>query len=131
MKVYLSGPMKGNDDFQRLFGNIAEAIRKVPRWECFNPAEKAENVEDATPAEHQRALRGCLRMVISSEVVVALPGWEESRGARLEVFVAAELGIKILFPEQWHPIATTVDLGKYEWKRDEEAIENYPHRVTS
>ena len=48
--------------------------------------------------------------VISCDVVYVLPGWEKSKGARLEVLVATQLGIPVIDFETFEPIDEEVGI---------------------
>lgn len=92
IKVYISGPMTGVPGHN--FPAFAEA-RKQLRAEGFTvlcPAEAGE-VDGWTWEQY---LKRDLAMVLDADAVVALPGWENSRGARLEVHVAGELSLPVV-----------------------------------
>ena len=41
-------------------------------------------------------MREDLLLLLECDKVSVLPGWRESKGARLEVFVASELGMEVM-----------------------------------
>ncbi len=88
--IYLAGPMTGLEDFNYpAFHRAAERLR-AEGYDVISPAE--HDVKDLSWSEWtQRCL--CLLMICSE--VRVLPGWEQSRGASLEVHVARELGMKV------------------------------------
>ena len=93
MRVYISGAISGREpnevrkDFER-----AEKLLKSLGWEVVNPL--ANGLTDAhTWEEHMRA---DLHLLLECDKVAVLPGWVESKGARLEVFVASELGMEVM-----------------------------------
>lgn len=58
-----------------------------------------EAVVRGTEAERrtwEQAMRRSIARMVQCDYVYLLPGWQRSRGARLEVFIAGEIGIPIL-----------------------------------
>lgn len=93
MILYLSGPMTGIPEFNfPEFHAVTKALR-LKGHTVFNPAE---NFEGATDLPWEEYLKEDLRNVIQSEAVGVLRGWENSKGANLEVTVARALGLPIL-----------------------------------
>lgn len=92
MRIYLSGPMTGLPD------------HNFPAFEAARLQLRAEGFEVLCPAEAgkvdgwawEQYLRRDLRMVLDAEAVIVLPGWEKSRGARLETHVAEGLGMPVV-----------------------------------
>lgn len=98
MRVVLSGPIQAVDDYEARFARVAKKWRDKGH-EVFNPAELplAAKARTATQAEHQAALRECIAEIARADLLVVLPEWAISKGARFEVFVASELGVDIRF----------------------------------
>lgn len=108
MKAYVAGPMTGIPQYNfPAFDRAAEALR-VMGYEVVSPAElddpedraKALASDDGAPqtAHHfgkswADFLARDVKLIADGEfaVIVVLPGWEKSRGARLETFVANAL----------------------------------------
>ena len=90
MADYISGPMSGYPDYNRAAFLIA-ANRLSP--DALNPAA-LDLGENATWADYMR--HHIATIAESATRVVVLPGWEASRGARLEVHIAHELGIPVV-----------------------------------
>lgn len=89
-RYYLSGPMTGVEEHNfPLFNKIARELRHKG-LEVVNPAEHPpqQSWEDY--------LRYDIRLLIDCNFIVLLPGWEGSRGAKLEYHVAAGLGLKVV-----------------------------------
>lgn len=85
--VFVSGPMTGIENFNYpAFNRAAEALRKLG-YTVLNPAENPE--QDSW----EGYMRHALIQLLQCDVVAQLPGWEDSRGARMEHDVADELGI--------------------------------------
>lgn len=92
MKVYLSGPMTGLPDHNYPAFEAARTDLRQEGFKVLCPAE-AGVVKGWTWEQY---LRRDLAMVISAHAVVVLDGWQQSRGACLEVHVARELGMPVV-----------------------------------
>lgn len=105
MKVYIAGPMSGYPQFNYpLFDRAATYLRGIG-FEVTSPAEMDDPAtREAALASPDGSLATWVRgtwgdflsrdvKLVSDEVdgIVMLPGWAESRGARLELFVALQL----------------------------------------
>lgn len=90
-RIYLSGPMTGMDDFNfPAFHAEAARLRAEGNF-VINPAEHGE--EPNLPwAEY---LRKDIKLLMECDHIHLLPGWSNSKGARLEVHIALELGFVI------------------------------------
>src|SRR5690349_13708474 len=112
-KVYLAGPMTGHPKFNfPLFIRIAKELRHLG-FEVVSPAElddpkareAAMNSEWGDPEEYQRLtgltwadfLSRDVKLIADGgfDMIICLPGWSQSRGARLETFVGMLCGIAI------------------------------------
>lgn len=105
-KVYIAGPMSGIPDFNRpAFEAAADRLRSHA-FDPVSPVEldDAEGFDpeafdgDTVPADlYRRFLLRDLVAILEHECdgVVVLPGWEQSRGAALEVHVARSVDIPI------------------------------------
>lgn len=82
--VFLSGPMTGLPDFNRKeFRRIEKELKKLyPHWIILNPAILPEGLE------HHEYMKICTAMVKVADQVIALPGWEKSKGAIHEKKIA-------------------------------------------
>lgn len=91
--IYIAGPMTGIPDLNR---PAFEAVRDdlaglFPNADVVSPPDLDGEGEWAWEA----CLRRDLKIVVDAVAVVAMEGWECSRGAALEVRVATELGIPV------------------------------------
>lgn len=96
MVVYLSGPIslggssppEEREMFTRRFKAQAERLR-AKGYAVIDPTEcpPQDSWEDY--------MRHGMVAVADADMIAVLPRWEESRGARLEVFVARELRIPV------------------------------------
>lgn len=92
MKHYLCGPMSGYPDFNRTqFVACAQQLREIG-YDIVNPIEFDE--EPGMPWSDY--LRKDIRALMDCGGVITLPGWQESRGASLEIHIAHALGMWVL-----------------------------------
>ena len=103
-KLYLSGPMTGVENFNHdLFNKVAAEFRMVG-FEVCSPSEFFDG--DKT-REREEYMREAFKYLLEADTVVILPGWEKSKGARIEIMVAQELGLNIVEyvePDENQPI---------------------------
>lgn len=103
MKIYLSAPMSGIPDDNRPAIRAAAMALTAQGHQVISPAEldddrgHAEETVAGSP-KWVELVSEDIKIVVDPtiEAIVVLPGWEQSRGATLEVFVGGELGKKIL-----------------------------------
>lgn len=100
--IYLSGPMTGIEDFNRpAFDKAAKELRDlgfeviVPgENESYDEIEKAR--KEVSRQKREFYLSRDIEFILEqADLVVVLPGWEESEGAKLEVAVAQAIGIPV------------------------------------
>lgn len=92
-RIYVSGPMTGYPDCN--FAAFHAAAERLARagWKVFNPAENFGGRKDLP---REAYLRLDLAMLAQCDAIAMLPGWEDSRGAKLEYTVARELGCTVI-----------------------------------
>lgn len=94
--VYLSGPMTGYKDYNYpAFNALEQAIKQLdPTITVINPTQTG--VQEGW--KWNDYLRHDLKLLIDGrpDVIVTLDRWDSSRGAKLEVHVARELGVGVL-----------------------------------
>lgn len=92
MKLYLAGPMTGVPDLNYpLF--ISEAARlRALGYEVVSPAEINADKEDGWV----HCMRRDIPELVKCDGIALLPGWTESRGAKVEHYVATHLGLIVV-----------------------------------
>lgn len=91
--IYISGPMTGMPDLNFPAFNAEAARLRNLGLRVVNPAEV--QLPAGSPwAAFMRA--DLIDMLRHCDTVVTLPGWDRSRGARIEVYVARQLGLRVL-----------------------------------
>lgn len=111
--IYIAGPMAGYPDhnfpaFRRAALHLRRAgHRVVSPHEVTLPCGCADLPPQCGAVDHawEDLLRFDLIALLShASRVAVLPGWEDSRGAALETFVAERLGMEIRPLAEWlHP----------------------------
>lgn len=103
--AYLAGPMRGLPEYNFPAFHAAAADLRARGLEVFSPAERDIEEDGFDPKTHPAQsmayyMQHDLPAVCRADCVVVLPGWEDSQGASLEVYVAAALGKPVfLYPE--------------------------------
>ncbi|WP_447896011.1 DUF4406 domain-containing protein [Vreelandella sp. GE22] len=91
-RIYISGPMTGLPGLNfGTFNFLALKLRTLG-FEVVNPAEKQSELGELTWEEY---LREDLRDMLTCDTIALLPGWENSRGAQLELHVAHRVGLTV------------------------------------
>ena len=85
MKIYLVGPMTGIEEFNFPAFHAAAKRLRAEGHTVFNPAENDGGKADKPRAHYMRM---DVRALVDCEAIMVLPGWLDSRGARLEVQIA-------------------------------------------
>lgn len=87
MRLYISGPMTGIPEWNfPAFNKAADQLRAAG-YDVVNPADGGSD----NSKSWEDYLREDLRLLLDCDGIALLPGWEKSRGARLEVHVATSL----------------------------------------
>ena len=95
MKVYISGPMTGIADLNRpAFARAASYLRGIGH-EPVNP----HDIGDAGLSWEEN-MRRDLRELLDCESIYLLAGWQQSKGAQFEFYVARKLGFSVVFEEE-------------------------------
>jgi hypothetical protein len=100
-RIYVAGPMTGYPDFNFPAFHAATARLREAGWEAVNPAE---NFGGRTDLARETYLRADVILLAQCQAIAMLPGWEESRGAKLEYLLARELSMPILDAETLEPL---------------------------
>ena len=102
MRVYIAGPMTGYSEFNYpAFNDAAKRWRKAGH-EVVNPAE---NEGGDTSLPYAYYMRQDIGHVLSVEAIAVLPGWQQSKGASLEVSIGRILGYPIFDALTMEPYA--------------------------
>lgn len=98
MKLYIAGPMTGYPDFNYpAFFKAADLLASAGH-ETINPA-RTEGREGCTT--WLGFMRASLRDIAACDGIATLDGWQESRGARIEVRLAWDLDLPCKRIGEW------------------------------
>lgn len=90
-RVYLSGPITNTKNYKGLFMFAEELAALDDAEQIYNPSTRIPS-----NSSWEQAMRQCLSEITNYDTVVMLPGWNASRGARLELDVAFACGIHVV-----------------------------------
>ena len=93
MIIYIAGKVSGIEMEARVLFKTAEIKLLLQGHDVINPME-LEHDHDKT---WQSYMRECISAMMKADALYLLPNWRESKGARIEVQLAHNLGIKIFF----------------------------------
>jgi hypothetical protein len=120
--LYVCGPMSGLPEFNYPAFMAAEAVLTEAGYEVQNPARVDER-HDGTNCRECRVGRRhnwewymdqCLPMVDLAEGLAVLPGWQHSRGAKIEVERALSHGLYLATVPTWVARRRTALAGRLE-----------------
>lgn len=93
MKVYISGPITGHQDYMKQFDH-AERLLRLHGYETINPARENDRMPEGTTWEQYMAR--CWKLIRPAEAIYLMDGWNTSRGACMELTWAEHMGIRIM-----------------------------------
>jgi nucleoside 2-deoxyribosyltransferase len=92
MRVYISGPITGYENGNREEFEVAASGLRQMGHDPVNP--------QCLPHDHGKTwaeyMKEDIVAMLTCDAVLALKGWEVSRGARMEVELALALGIRVV-----------------------------------
>lgn len=95
MRIYVAGPMTGYPDLNFPAFHAAAAELRAQGHHVENPAE--------INADPNAKWLDCMRMdiarLVTCDAVYLLPGWEKSRGAKVEHGLAVGLGFQVSYAQ--------------------------------
>lgn len=99
--VYLSGKITGTDDYESRF-LAAEKKMRERGFDVSNPVRAGKWLErylaPATPTWVQY-MKSAIKAMMCADAIYMLKGYRESKGARLELFLAKILQYEIIYEE--------------------------------
>lgn len=100
--LYVAGPMTGLPDLNYPAFLAAEKDLIAAGYLVRNPAH-IDTLHNHTgePQAWDWYMRHAIRMLLSADGVALLPGWRESRGARIEQRLAADLEMPVYYAREW------------------------------
>lgn len=92
MKVYISGPIKGIDDYEKLFLRVEEHLTDQG-LEVVNPVTIPHHHEDT----YEAYMKEDIKALLECDSIFMIWGWQESSGAKFEHDVAKKCGIEVMY----------------------------------
>ncbi len=95
MQVYLSGPITGTKNYEKNF-SIAERYFSERGHRVTNPVRIGKLLEELHEGQEpswSEYMKEDVKALADCDAIAMLPGWNDSRGARLERQVADALGL--------------------------------------
>jgi len=94
-KCYLSGPITGTTDYIDRFKFTAKQIKSLyPDFQIINPVELCAHLPESTTWKEYMDL--CIKALNDCTHIVMMDGWEFSRGAVVEYYLAKDKGLFFL-----------------------------------
>lgn len=98
MRIYIAGPMTGLPEFNYPAFFAASERLAAAGHEPINPARTEGRDGCRGWLDFMRA---SLRDIADCDGIATLPGWQDSRGAALEVYIAQSLGLPVMSVPAW------------------------------
>jgi hypothetical protein len=127
MKIYIAGPMSGHENWNFPAFFEAEEQLKALGHTVINPAHNdGETIEEAlksagNPERPNNSwayyMRRDLPSVMAVEAICVLPGWQNSKGATLEVQVAEAIGLPLYVLKGGRLVPRITIVGLSGWAR--------------
>lgn len=95
MRIYVAGPMTGYTDLNFPAFHAAAAELRAQGHHVENPAE----INADPNAQWLDCMRMDIARLVTCDAVYLLPGWEKSRGAKVEHGLAVGLGFRVIHAE--------------------------------
>lgn len=94
MKIYISGKISGTNltETHARFAAVAKAMKRLD-YEPVNPLENGLSEHDSWEAHMLKDIADLLQC----NAIYMLQGWQESKGARIEHYIATEIGMPIMY----------------------------------
>lgn len=101
---YIAGKITGECETLELmmkcrakFKQAEKTIKSQGNYICFYGLKINEGLINLGGASWFEYMKNDLKTLIECDVIFALPDWKESRGASIEVNLARELGMEIVY----------------------------------
>ena len=94
MKIYISGKISGTDltETRKRFAVVAKAMKRLG-YEHVNPLDNGLSEYDTWEAHIIKDIATLLQC----KAIYMLQGWEESKGARIEHYIATKKRMPIMY----------------------------------
>ena len=89
-KIYISGAVTSDPDFRKKFDK-AEKLLYTKGYIPVNPVKGEEDGKDWS-----YYMKKDIQKLLSCDAIYVLSDWYDSKGARLEINIALELGLEVI-----------------------------------
>ena len=99
--IYISGKITGTDDYENRFAKAEEKL-KSDGYEVLNPVKAGKWLERHLAPKFPTWLeymKQDIKSMMLADCIYMLKGYRESKGARLELFLAKILQYEIIYEE--------------------------------
>jgi len=94
-RIYICGKVSGDPDYDKKFLKEENRLFSLG-YEPVNPAAFISRKE-----EWSKAMRTAIRAMLLCDGVTLLPDWKKSKGSKIEVRLARELGMDVRDNVKW------------------------------
>lgn len=98
LRVYICGPISGIENGNKKAFDLMEAQLWTRGFHPINPHVTCAHIKrefyQSDKAHWQACMRADIRELMTADAIVLLPGWQNSKGAHVEITLAKELGIR-------------------------------------
>lgn len=101
MKIYISGAITGTTDYMERFTN-AETTLSNKGYSVLNPAKL--NIMLPEDTTHEEYMMMSLTMLSMCDAIYMLTGWQQSRGANMELGYAKAKKLDVIYEDLVHKI---------------------------
>jgi hypothetical protein len=105
-KIYLCGPITGRPDYEQHFLKAEEAILRRAKHAGLRIRAVNPSRFQLKEAPWEICLRYSIMAMLSCDGIALLQGWENSQGCRLELSLAGQLAIPVVYLEP--PVDTSI-----------------------
>lgn len=119
-RIYIAGPMTGVARFNRPRFQQSARILRAQGWTVESPVEIAaafgsDNTIVTTPGMLDAVIEAELAALAKCDAIYLLAGWEDSRGAKRELWLALDKGLEVIV--EGRGVGARL---LRKWKKDEE-----------
>lgn len=96
-RIYIAGAITGiSQNNIQAFRNAEEYLNQiVPDKKIVVPHDVVDEYGDKTEWEHGDFMRATLKEMVTCDCAIFIPGWKESKGAKMEYDVCISVGIPV------------------------------------
>ena len=100
--IYVSGKITGTSDYVTRFSTVEDKLI-AEGYEVLNPVREGKRLEHCLETEKPtwvQYMKYAIATMMKADYIYMMSGWKQSKGARLEHFLARALNYNIIYEEQ-------------------------------